>query len=549
MGTIPGIGAANTLTRSVFQVFDDGDPERSATVPLSISVATVACATSDRCFAVGSGVVQVDDGEPGTYTTDPAVFGLSDVDCPADDYCIAVGRSTGGEAVIVEIEDGDPQPAQVLPGVPPLQAVGCWSPTRCVAGADLMGVAIRDGVVTTHPGPLLMRYWGIDCVSSTICFGAGDAANDLAVVAFVNGAPQPVERQNLNDADYAPGIWTGIQCSSTTSCKLARHADGGVIVQTMPTALATTALTTSETPAEPANPPTFTATVAGGDGSGTVRFMESSDPVNDDISRTCSAQPLTAIGNGRFRATCTPDVNRLEVGTYSVIARYTGDSVVLAAQSPELTQVISVPSVSVGDVWVVEGDSGSKVAQFTITLSSAAAQPVTVKVTTAPGSATTPADYFDPGAFLAQFGFPATVTIPAGQVTGTYGVTITGDLLDEPAETFTATVSLAPGSPPVVALGDASAVMTITDDDHVTEVTDLVPDSGPSTGGTEVTVTGYNLAQAAALRVGGVVVPFAVSGQNLVFTTPAALPDAVHVVVTGPDGDSKTHPGSRYTYL
>ncbi|MGQ0617587.1 MAG: hypothetical protein ACT4PW_11460, partial [Acidimicrobiia bacterium] len=49
--------------------------------------------------------------------------------------------------------------------------------------------------------------------------------------------------------------------------------------------------------------------------------------------------------------------------------------------------------------------------------------------------------------------------------------------------------------------------------------------------------------------IGGVAVPFTISGNSLVITTPAALPDTVHVVVTGPDGDSKIHSGSAYTYI
>lgn len=212
----------------------------------------------------------------------------------------------------------------------------------------------------------------------------------------------------------------------------------------------------------------------------------------------------------------------------------------------------STTTVSIADVTVTEGDSGSAPAAFTVSLSGPVAQPVTVKVTTAAGTAASGSDYVDQGPFLASFGFPnaQNVTIPAGQTSGTYNrLSIFGDLVDEANETFTATLAIQAGSSPDVVIGDGSAVATITDDDHVTEVTGLAPNHGTSTGGTQVTIVGHNLAQAAAVSIGGVAVPFTISGNSLVITTPAALPDTVHVVVTGPDGDSKTHSGSAYTYI
>lgn len=53
----------------------------------------------------------------------------------------------------------------------------------------------------------------------------------------------------------------------------------------------------------------------------------------------------------------------------------------------------ALPSVSVADTTVTEGNSGTTKAAFTITLSKASTKPVTVNYTTANGSATAGQDY------------------------------------------------------------------------------------------------------------------------------------------------------------
>ena len=80
------------------------------------------------------------------------------------------------------------------------------------------------------------------------------------------------------------------------------------------------------------------------------------------------------------------------------------------------------------DVTVTEGNGSSVNAVFTVSLSSASGQSVSVDYATADGSAIAGADY------AAAAGRPR---LQPGQTTRTITVTVSGDALDEIDETFT----------------------------------------------------------------------------------------------------------------
>ncbi len=111
-------------------------------------------------------------------------------------------------------------------------------------------------------------------------------------------------------------------------------------------------------------------------------------------------------------------------------------------------------SVSIGDVAVPEGDAGNAPASLSVTLSEPVDETVTVGYATADGSATAPADY------LAETG---TVTFPPQDTTASIAVDVVGDTVQEPAETFTVTLS----SPTAgVTLERETGTATILDDDQ-----------------------------------------------------------------------------------
>jgi glucose/arabinose dehydrogenase len=109
-------------------------------------------------------------------------------------------------------------------------------------------------------------------------------------------------------------------------------------------------------------------------------------------------------------------------------------------------------TVSIGDVTVTEGDAGTVSAVFTVSLSAAVAQTVTVQYATADGTALAGADY------TAAAG---TVTFPPATATRTVVVPVLGDVLDEDDETFTVDLS----NPTGATIADGQGVGTIADDD------------------------------------------------------------------------------------
>lgn len=114
---------------------------------------------------------------------------------------------------------------------------------------------------------------------------------------------------------------------------------------------------------------------------------------------------------------------------------------------------VTVPGLSVDDVSVTEGDSGTVPATFTVTLAPPSTRPVTVGFTTVNGTALAPGDY------TAAAG---TVTFEPGQTSQPVTVDVRADLVDEPGETF----SVVLGTPVGAAIADGLGAGTILDDDR-----------------------------------------------------------------------------------
>ena len=134
------------------------------------------------------------------------------------------------------------------------------------------------------------------------------------------------------------------------------------------------------------------------------------------------------------------------------------------------------PAISVSDATVAEPASGTTTATFTVTLTPAPTQPVTVEYTTADGSARAPSDY------EATSG---TLSFAAGETSATVAVAVQADTESESTEQYTLELSGATNAtildgsgrgritggtdtepdvpaPPVVKLGPAAGRATVT---------------------------------------------------------------------------------------
>ena len=131
-----------------------------------------------------------------------------------------------------------------------------------------------------------------------------------------------------------------------------------------------------------------------------------------------------------------------------------GDAEAVVVITDDDVPVGGDPVVSIGPVSVAvgEGDSGSAAAEFTVSLSQAAVAPVSVRYATVEGSAVAGLD------FTADSGL---VSFAVGESSRPVSVAVLGDGLVEGQESFSVVLSAPAGA----VLGDAEAVVVITDDD------------------------------------------------------------------------------------
>jgi len=133
------------------------------------------------------------------------------------------------------------------------------------------------------------------------------------------------------------------------------------------------------------------------------------------------------------------------------------------------------PDVSINDVSVTEGSTGTTSATFTLSLSFASGTPITVHYATADGSATAGSEY------LAASG---DVTFAPAQTSKVVTVAVLGDRVAEPTETFAVNLS----SPTNAFIGDGQGVGTILDDEPRVSIGNAAVTEG-NTGSVNATFT------------------------------------------------------------
>lgn len=200
------------------------------------------------------------------------------------------------------------------------------------------------------------------------------------------------------------------------------------------------------------------------------------------------------------------------------------------------------PVVSIADVGVDEGDTGTTAATFAVSLDRPApAGGTTVSFATANGTAAAPGD------FEAKTG---TVTVPQGQSTAEVTVDVKGDFALEPDETF----SVALSAPQNGTIGDGSATGTIRNDDvapptaSIGDVTVVEGDAGTTTATFAITLSAA-ARQAVTLSYatanGTAVAPGDFTAKSGTVTIPAGSSSAeVQVAV---NGDTTFEPDEAFT--
>jgi probable HAF family extracellular repeat protein len=141
-----------------------------------------------------------------------------------------------------------------------------------------------------------------------------------------------------------------------------------------------------------------------------------------------------------------------------------------------LNPVASLPTLAVNDLSVIEGNSGSVAANFTVNLSAASSAAVTVQFTTVDGTATAGSDY------QATSG---TLTFGPGETSKSVTVSVIGDRLAEANETF----SVILGQPTNATIANDTGVGTIVDDEPRISISDVTKAEGKNRTTTLFTFT------------------------------------------------------------
>ncbi|MCX7421933.1 MAG: hypothetical protein NT013_20635, partial [Planctomycetia bacterium] len=156
-------------------------------------------------------------------------------------------------------------------------------------------------------------------------------------------------------------------------------------------------------------------TIAGGSGNDSILGGAGNDELHDDF--------LTDDNSFTGRDTLLG-----QAGNDTLVSRGGADSLD-GGTGNDLLDSRSV-TISVSDARVTEGDTGTTVMAFTITLSSPSLSPITVTYSTAAGTAIADVDYQT----IVSGSGSGSVVIPAGAISATVPVTIINDVLDESVE-------------------------------------------------------------------------------------------------------------------
>ncbi|MGE3659547.1 MAG: Calx-beta domain-containing protein, partial [Mycolicibacterium sp.] len=175
-------------------------------------------------------------------------------------------------------------------------------------------------------------------------------------------------------------------------------------------------------------------------------------PGHFDVTEQSGSTKITIVNNGGQAYTLNGvALNQMKIGNIvaldtNTVAKW---QTLIANAGPAVPQL---PSISIGDMSVVEGNGAHSHFMFVATLSKASTTPVTVNYATSNGTAVAGSD------FVASAG---TLTFAPGVTSQMVHVDIIGDSVVEGNETFTVTLS----SPSGATISKATATGTITNDD------------------------------------------------------------------------------------
>ena len=356
---------------------------------------------------------------------------------------------------------------------------GVGTPFAASTGIPVGRAAVRRLDVAGSP-TLLEATDDTDQCSTDFLEGFPAPRNSNAVSGTIpastcgNGAIEGVEQ--CDDNNTANGDSCSSVCVITTPLPTLSIDDVAISEGNTGTRLATFTVSLSTAAAGPVTYDIATANVSATAGSDYVASSLTGETIAaGQLSRTFS---VTLNGDTALEANETFTVT---------LANAVGATLADAQGVGTITNDDS-PTIGIGDVAVAEGNAGTKLATFTVTLSAAAPGPVTYNIATANGTATAGSDYVA-SSLTGE-------TIAAGQLSRTFSVTLNGDTAIEANETYTVNLTAVSGA----TVADAQGLGTITNDDSPT-ITIFDASIAEGNAGTKTLAFSVRLSQASTSTV------------------------------------------------
>ncbi|SOU04190.1 hemagglutinin [Xanthomonas arboricola pv. fragariae] len=288
---------------------------------------------------------------------------------------------------------------------------------------------------------------------------------------------------------------------------------------------------------------TFTVSLSQPAGAGGVSFdiATADGTATAGVDYVASSLTGQTIPAGSSSATFTVLVNGDTLSepneTFFVnVSNVTGATVADAQGLGTIVNDDAVPSLSIDDVSVNEGNSGTTTATFTVSLSAASGQTVSVNYATANGSATAGSDY------VARSG---TLTFTPGTTAQGVAITVNGDTAIEPNETFSVGLSGASNA----SIARATGTGTILNDDVVVTVgpASLPAATAGSAYSQNLSASGGTAPYTFAVTAGALPAGLSLSATGVLSGTPTATGSFNFTATATDSGGSPTSGNRAYT--
>ena len=431
-------GATNltfTVTRSL-----------NLTSPTTVNITTSGTATSGTDYAGGVATVVIPAGATtATITINPNVDGTVEADETVTlTVAAGAGYTVGAPASATGTILNDDVPTATI-SVSPAAVAEDGAP-NLIYTVTLNQASFSALSVNYTIGGTAANGTDYATIASPLVIPAGSTTGTITVNPTADAAIEADETVTLT-LNAGAGYTVGVPNSAT----------GTILNDDLPN-LTINDVTVNEGNAGITNF-TFTVSLSAPAGPGGVTFNigtanGSATAGVDYVANNLTAQTIPA-GSSTYTFTVLVNGDTLNEPTETFFVNVTSVVNAVVVDGQGVGTIVNddpLPSLSIDDVTVVEGNAGTVNAVFTVTLNAASGQTVQVNYATADGTATQPADYTNT---------TGTLTFTPGQTARTITVPVIGEAVPEANETFFVNLSGATNA----TISDNQGVGTITNDD------------------------------------------------------------------------------------